>query len=85
MDTGSSQARVDSCFSDCLRVIMGGEDTYRFLETVKITVPQVVFMGLEWAFGICILTLFQGNSGEQSGFQTTDLVYLSTWVLQLRK
>lgn len=42
-------------------------------------------MGLEWAFGICILTLSQGNSGEQSGFGTTDLVYLTTWLLQLRK
>lgn len=42
-------------------------------------------MGLEWAFGICILTLSQGNSAEQSGFGTTDLVYLTTWLLQLRK
>lgn len=68
-DTGSSQVQVDSCFRDCLRVIGGGEDTYRFLETM----PQIVFMGLEWAFGICILTLCQGNSGEQSGFGTTRL------------
>ena len=52
MDTGSSQVQVDSCFSDCLRVIGGGEDTYNFPETVQITMPQIVFMGLEWAFGI---------------------------------
>ena len=46
MDTGSSQVQVDSCFSDCLRVITGGKDTYRFLETVKIKMPQTV---ISWA------------------------------------
>ena len=46
MDTGSSQVQVDSCFSDCLRVIMGGKDTYRLLETVKIKMPQTV---ISWA------------------------------------